>query len=290
MTRLDFVDTHVHFYDMQHPELFYAHWQPDVDHPTLGAQTRKLGERSFIAEDYIALTRDANVTKAVHVQAAIGSSDPVTETDWLQEAADRTGFPQAIVAYADLRDPAVERALERHCASPNIRGIRDFSYGDYLVEPDFHRGFALLEKYGLRASVSVQWQDMEKLRGLAGKFQNIQIVIDHAGFPVERTDEYFERWKRGMAVAAEPANIVCKISGLGMGDNDWTVDSIRPYVLHCIETFGVERCIFATNWPIDSLWSAYDTVVDAYTEIIAGFTDSEKAGMFSKNAEALYDI
>ena len=142
MARLDFVDTHVHFYDMQHPELFYAHWQPDVDHPTLGAQTRKLGERNFVAEDFISLTRNAGVTKAVHVQAAIGSPDPVTETEWLQEAADRTGFPHAIVAYADLRDPAVEGTLERHGASPNMRGIRDFSYGDYLVEPDFHRGFA----------------------------------------------------------------------------------------------------------------------------------------------------
>ncbi len=290
MAKLDFVDTHVHYYDMQHPDLVYAHWQPDVDHPFLGAQTRKLGERNFIAEDYISLTRNANVTKAVHVQAAIGSQDPVKETEWLQEAADRTGFPHGIVAHADLRDPSVEEVLARHRDYPNMRGVRDFSYGDYLVEPGFHRGFALLEKYDLRASMSVQWQDMEKLRDLAGKFPNIRIVIDHAGFPVERTREYFNKWKQGMAIAAEPMNTICKISGLGMGDNSWTVNSIRPYVLHCIETFGVDRCIFGTNWPVDSLWSAYDDVVDAYTEIIAGFADGEKAAMFSKNAEALYDV
>lgn len=290
MGKLAFVDTHVHYYDMQHPDLVYEHWQPDVDHPFLGTQTRKLGERNFIAEDYISLTRNANVTKAVHVQAAIGSRDPVKETEWLQEAAGRTGFPHGIVAYADLRDPSVEEVLARHRDYPNMRGVRDFSYGDYLVEPSFHRGFALLEKYDLRASMSVQWQDMEKLRDLAGSFPNIRIVIDHAGFPVERTKEYFNEWKRGMVIAAEPTNTICKISGLGMGDNSWTVNSIRPYVLHCIETFGVDRCIFGTNWPVDSLWSAYDDVVDAYTEIIAGFTDGERAAMFSKNAEALYDV
>ena len=290
MGKLAFVDTHVHYYDMQHPDLVYEHWQPDVDHPFLGAQTRKLGERNFIAEDYISLTRNANVTKAVHVQAAIGSRDPVKETEWLQEAAGRTGFPHGIVAYADLRDPSVEEVLARHRDYPNMRGVRDFSYGDYLVEPSFHRGFALLEKYDLRASMSVQWQDMEKLRDLAGSFPNIRIVIDHAGFPVERTKEYFNEWKRGMVIAAEPTNTICKISGLGMGDNNWTVNSIRPYVLHCIETFGVDRCIFGTNWPVDSLWSAYDDVVDAYTEIVAGFTDGERAAMFSKNAEALYDV
>ena len=118
MAKLDFVDAHVHFYDMQHPELFYGHWQPGVPHPFLGEQIQRLAERSYSADDYIAETRSANVVKAVHVQAAIGTQDPVAETEWLQEAADRTGFPHGIVAYADLRDPNVEGTLERHCQSP----------------------------------------------------------------------------------------------------------------------------------------------------------------------------
>ena len=290
MSRLEFVDAHVHFYDMQHPELIYAHWQPDVVHPTLGTQTRKLGERNFIAEDFIALTRNANVTKAVHVQAAIGSPDPVTETAWLQEAADRTGFPHAIVAYADLRDPNVERTLERHCEYSNMKGIRDFSHGDFLVASDFHRGYALLEKYDLVASIAAEWQDMEKLRSLAAKFPNTKIVIDHAGLPMERSDEYFRSWQRGIRTAAEADNIICKISGLGMADNNWSVGSISPYVLHCIETFGVERSLFATNWPVDSLWSSYDAVVDAYTEIVADFSHEEKVALFSRNTEELYGI
>ncbi len=290
MDRPEFVDAHVHFYDMQHPELHYAHWQPDVVHPSLGTLPRKLSERNWLAEDFIELTCGVNVTKAVHVQAAIGSADPVKETEWLQEAADRTGFPQAIVAYADLRAPDVEATLERHCELPNMGGIRDFSYGDYLVEPDFHRGYALLEKYGLIASIAAQWQDMEKLAALAAKFPNTPIVIDHAGVPSERTPEYFENWKRGMRTAATAENVICKISGLGMGDNEWTVDSIRPYVLHCIETFGVERSLFATNWPVDSLFSDYDAIVSAYDEITTGFSEGERQALFSGNAEGLYGI
>ena len=290
MEKPEFVDAHVHFYDMGHPELFYAHWQPDEDHPVLGPQTRKLAERNWLAEDFIAVSRDSNVTKAVHVQAAIGSPDPVKETEWLQEAADRTGFPHAIVAYADLRDPSVEVVLERHCEFPNMKGVRDFSYGDYLVEPDFHRGYALMEKYGLVASIAAQWQDMEKLRDLAARFPNTVIVLDHAGGPMERTPEYFNHWKQGIRTAAEAENIICKISGLGMGDHSWTVDSIRPYVLHCIETFGVERSLFATNWPVDSLWSDYDTIVNAYEEITRDFTDDERRAMFSANTERLYRI
>ena len=171
-----------------------------------------------------------------------------------------------------------------------MKGVRDFSYGDYLVEPDFHRGFALLQKYDLVSSMPVQWQEMGKLRDLAARFADIPIVIDHAGFPTERTPEYFRNWRRGMAAAAEADNVICKISGLGIGDNTWTVDSIRPYVLYCIETFGPERSLFASNWPVDWLWSSYDAVVDAYTGIVAGFSQDEKAAMFSKNSEALYRI
>lgn len=290
MDKLEFVDTHVHYYDMQHPDLFYAHWQPDVNPPLIGTKMRKLGEQNFVAEDYIALTRNANVSKAIHVQAAIGSKDPVEETEWLQEAADRSGFPHGIVAYADLRQPDVDEVLARHCEFANMRGIRDFSHGDYLVEPDFHRGFALLEKYDLKASMSVQWQDMEKLKNLAGKYPNIRIVVDHTGSPTERNDEYFQKWKQGMQTIAQADNTICKISGLGMADHNWNVASIRPYVLQCIETFGISRCIFGTNWPVDALFSDYDTLVDAYLEIIADFTLNEKVSLLSKNAEALYDI
>ena len=290
MDRPEFVDAHVHFYDMGHPELFYAHWQPDVVHPSLGTQPRKLAERNWLAEDFIALSRESNVTKAVHAQAAIGSADPVKETEWLQEAADRTGFPQAIVAHADLRDPDVERTLERHCEFENMRGIRDFSYGDYLVSSDFRRGHALLEKYGLVSSIAAEWGDMEKLRDLATAFPNVPIVMDHAGLPAERSAEYFESWRRGMRTAAEAENVICKISGLGMGDNEWTVESIRPYVLHCIETFGAERSLFATNWPVDSLWSGYDTIVSAYDEITQGFSEDERRALFSGNSERLYGI
>ena len=290
MDRPEFVDAHVHFYDMQHPELYYAHWQPDVIHPSLGTLPRKLAERNWLAEDFIEVARGANVTKAVHVQAAIGSADPVKETEWLQEAAERTGFPQAIVAHADLRDPNVEATLERHCEFRNMRGIRDFSYGDYLVSPEFHRGYRLLERYGLIASIAAEWQDMEKLLDLADDFPNIPIVLDHAGLPMRRTADYFENWKDGMREAALGDNVICKISGLGMGDNEWTVESIRPYVLFCIETFGVERSLFATNWPVDSLFSDYDAIVSAYDEITADFSADERRALFSGNAEGIYGI
>ena len=285
-----FVDAHVHFYDMGHARLRYDHWQPDRDHPFLGAQTRKLGERNYLAEDFLADASPHGMVKAIHVQAAIGSPDPVDESEWLQEAYERTGVPQAIVGYVDLRAAEAEAEIERHLDYGNFKGIRDFSYGDYVVDEDFRRGFALLGKYGLISSLSVQWQAMEKLAELARSYPDITIVLDHCGFPDERTPEYFENWRRGIAVVAEVENIICKISGLGMGDNNWTVETIQPFMEECLERFGCERSLFASNWPIDSLWSSYGAVVDAYREITDGFSAEEKDALFAGNAERIYGI
>ena len=290
MSKLDFVDTHVHFWDLQHPDLYYSWLQPDFLHPQLGEQLDKIKGSNYVAEDFIAETRDSNVTKAIHMQAALGIEDPVKETEWLQAAGDRTGFPHGIVAYADLKDPRVEAMLARHAEYASMRGVRDFSEGDYLVDPAFHRGYALLEKFNYVASLDVKWEDMRKERDLAMKFPNIPLVLDHAGFPVERTDEYFNNWRQAVSDLAQPENTWCKISGLGMCDWNWTVDSIRPWVLHCIEAFGPERSFFATNWPVDKLFSTYDTVIDAYTEIISDFSRDEQVAMFSGNAEKLYRI
>ncbi|MDP6507824.1 MAG: amidohydrolase family protein [Chloroflexota bacterium] len=285
-----FVDAHVHFYDMGHPRLRYEHWMPDRDHPFLGAQTRKLGSRNYLAEDFLADAVPHGMVKAIHVQAAIGSEDSVDETLWLQEASWRTGVPHAIVGYVDLRAADAEAEIERHLESGNLKGIRDFSHGDYLVNDEFQRGFGLLGRYGLISSVAAQWQDLKKLASLARAHPDITILLDHAGFPSERTPEYFDNWRSGIAIAAGVQNIICKISGLGMGDNNWTVESIRPYVETCIERFGPQRSLFATNWPIDSLWSSYGAVVDAYREITAGFSSDEIDALFAGNAERIYGI
>ena len=285
-----FVDSHVHFYDMQHPELVYSHWAPGVVHPTLGTRISKLGERNFLAEDFIELSRPQNVTKAVHVQAAIGSPDPVTETAWLQAAADRTGFPHGIIAAADLSAPDAARTLERHCRFANMRGVRDFEVAARLNDPATLQGFVMLERMGLVASMNVTWEHMASVRTIAERFPNLQLVVDHTGSPRGRSPEYVGNWRRGMATAAGAPNVWSKISGLGMTDYDWTPESIRPFVLYCIETFGVERCFFGTNWPVDSLFSSYAAIIDAYAQIIAGFSDSERQQMFAGNAERLYRL
>lgn len=290
MADLPFVDTHVHFWDLTNPDLFYSWLQPDAIHPVMG-NIDAIKFSLYGAEQYIEEVANSNVSKAVHVQAALGTPDPVKETEWLQQAAIRTGFPHAIVAYVNLKSLQAESVLVRHLeASPLVRGIRDFSEGDYFVDQDFHRGFALLQKYGLVCDLDCTWENMAKARLLAEKFTDTFIVLDHAGFPRERTKEYFHNWRQGMQTLAGAKNVWCKISGLGMCDNHWTVDSIRPWFLSCLEIFGIERCVLGTNWPVDKMFSSYDTLIDGYAEIISDLDLSEQEALFSKNATQLFRL
>jgi predicted TIM-barrel fold metal-dependent hydrolase len=131
---------------------------------------------------------------------------------------------------------------------------------------------------------------MGKARDVAKRFPGVAMVLEHAGFPRSRSDEYFRDWKSGLHDLAQAESVSCKISGLGMFDNQWTVDSLRPWVMACIEAFGVERSFFASNWPVDRLYSSYDPLIDAYFEIISDFSPSEQVALFSGNAERIYKI
>lgn len=290
MTDMPFVDSHVHFYDLRRKDLVYSWLQPDFVHPKIG-NIDAIKTLVYSSAAYEAETRFANVTKVVHVQAALGAADPVLETEWLEEMAVRTGRPDAFIADASLADANVEQILERHVeTSTRVRGIRDFAEGDYLESKDWQRGYALLEKFDLLCDLDCQWENMGAAHDLARSFPNTPLVLEHAGYPSSRSDEYFQEWRRGLASLAQAQNAWCKISGLGMYDHCWTIASIRPWVLACIDAFGPERCFFGTNWPLDRLFSSFDHVVNAYAEIIADFTFEEREAMFFRNATALYQL
>lgn len=89
---------------------------------------------------------------------------------------------------------------------------------------------------------------------------------------------------------AEFENVSVKISGLGMFDRNWTVDTIQPFVMQTIEVFGVERCMFGSNFPVDGMMSSYSRLWAAYSEITAGFSENERSALFCTNAERIYRI
>ena len=289
MAAIPFIDTHVHFYDLRHPTLEYGWLQPGVKHHILEA-VEPIQAQRYWADDWIAESRFANVIKSIHVQCAVGTPDPVEESRWMQAFADRLSHPHGFVAEAHLAQPDVEDVIDEHLQFANMRGIRDFGEGEYLVDPAWRHGFAQLREHDLVYCVDPRPETLVEIKDLAAAFPDTLISLDHAGFPLRREEDYMAFWRAGMTSLAEAPNVIVKVSALGMGDPRWTVDSMRPLVLQCIESFGVERTIFGTNWPVDRLFSSYPDVIDAYAEIIAGFSAAEQTAMFSGNAERFFRI
>ena len=122
------------------------------------------------------------------------------------------------------------------------------------------------------------------------------LCIDHAGYPehVGRRAGTIQTLSRYGATGCEKfperRDTVVKISGLGQFDHRWTSDSIKRWVLTCIELFGIERSFFGTNWPVDRLYSSYGDVLDAFETVLADFSEVEKDALLSQNAERIFSI
>jgi predicted TIM-barrel fold metal-dependent hydrolase len=295
---LPIIDPHHHLYDLKNGNY------PWLQGPML---ERVFGDYSAIREDYLIenfLTdiKNQNVVKTVHLQVEYDHNDPVAETRWLQGVANKHGYPHGIVAFADLSSPKVQEVMEAHLEYPNVRGIRQclnfhrdpvktFIDSPHLMsDPQWRAGYSLLRRYNLSFDLQLYCTQMEEATALAQAHPDTPVVLNHTGMPVDRMPAEVDDWRKGMKVLASAPNVSCKISGLGMADWKWTVDSIRPFVLEAIDAFGVERCMFASNFPVDKLFSSYDAVFDAFKAITKDFSESERHALFHDNAERIYRL
>lgn len=288
--KFSFVDAHHHLWDLSRSG--YAWLKEDRD------MERYLGSydelcRNYLVDEFEADSRSVNLTKSVHIETQ-DPEDPVEETGWLQSVSDKHSrqLPNAIIGAANLCVPGLERSLSMHEQFPNFRGIRALIFRDpaFAYSDEFQRGLGLLSRHNLLFDADVDWQHMPMFSILAQQFPDLQFVLNHCGFPKHRTSLYFSAWRAAIKEFAKNENVVCKISGLGMTDPEWTLDSIRPWVETCIEYMGIDRCMFATNWPVDSLFSSYEEVVRSYHHIVQDYSANERESLFRRNAERIYRI
>ncbi|HEY1608323.1 MAG TPA: amidohydrolase family protein [Paraburkholderia sp.] len=296
------VDPHVHFWELG------SHHYPWLENPG----TSFVGDARELAHDYLPadLARDAgdiDVLKVVHVEANHDPADPVAETRWLQSLADAKGpgargWPDAIVAAADLSSADAEATLAAHAGFSRTRGIRqilnvhdnplyDYVGRHYLRDDAWRQNFGLLARYGLSFDLQLYPSQMLEAAALAREYPDVQVIINHAGMFVDRDSVAgWHAWRAGLSALAASPNVAVKISGLAMLDHQWTIESLRPYVLETIDTFGVDRAMFASNFPVDRLFGTYGDLWRAYASIVGGASDDERDGLFRRNAERLYRL
>ena len=231
-----------------------------------------------------------------------------------------------IVGFADLRlGPAAGRVLDAHLsASSRFRGIRHAASWDaspevrnshakpppgLLLDAGFRRGFAELGKRGLSFDAWLYHPQIPELTALAAAFPDIPIVFDHFGGPLGigpyagRRDEIFAFWRSAVAELARCENVYAKLGGLVMPINgfgfhkralpassDEIVAATGRYHRHAIEVFGVERCMFESNFPVDKRSCSYRVLWNAFKKLVADASASEKDALFHDTARRVYRI
>ncbi|MGD9997486.1 MAG: amidohydrolase [Ilumatobacteraceae bacterium] len=281
------VDTHLHVWDLADPRLTYSYLAPDFVHPQLGDISAL--RRDFSVADFRADVGRVRVERAVHVQAAFGTADPYDETLFVDEVMHADAFPTVMVFNTDLTATDVDEQIERHTRHPAVRGVRDQRDGDTLWSTAYVRGCARLVAHGLHLEVE-HWDDLSPVAHLANALPELQVMLDHAGRPSALDETTRLEWKHSMEVVAAAPNTWCKISGLDMADPRWTLDRMTPFVETCIEVFGIERCCFGSNWPVQRMYSSYEVLVTAIRLATSGLSASEQHALFVGNAERMYRL
>jgi len=298
------VDAHVHWWDL---ERNYYPWLMDRRHTDgeSGLSGAESIANTYLPTHYLADAAGFNVVGVVHVEAAWDPTDPLGETRWLTGIAEQRedqGLLAAVVGFANLALDDCERLLEAHAAHTRVRSIRQmlnhiagnpalcWASEDFTVNPDWVRNFALLRKYGLGFDLMCFANMMHRMADLARLYPDVTIYLEHCGMPYQHDDAGRQAWRAGMKALAANDNVVAKLSGLGTTVRNWTEASIRPYVLETIDIFGIDRVMFATNFPTDKLYSSMDTLLGAYLSILSGFSQRERDLIFADNAIRHYRL
>ncbi|WP_116952582.1 amidohydrolase family protein [Jiangella endophytica] len=296
MLDLDIVDAHHHLWDLSQP---YPWLQEAAGRLQVHGDDTAI-RRDYLLADYLADVAPLRLAGAVHVDA--GAADALEEARWLQRLADESDVALVIVAGAALHDDGVADRLAALAELPRVRGVRhnlnwhpdpSLTYTDrpdLVTDPAWLRGFARLAPLGLSFDLQVYPDQLADGARLAAAHPDTPVVLDHAGMPLGRDLDTLRAWRKGLDLLAEQPNTSVKICGLGMTDHHWTVGSLRPLVLEAIEAFGVDRAMFASNFPVDSLYSTYTELYAAFETITSGFTTGERTALFAGTARRVYRI
>ena len=293
------IDAHHHLWDLRlgkHPWLCGAE-----DKPFFMGDYGPL-KKNYLPADYRRDAAGHNVLTTVHCEAEWDRADQLGETRWLSEIHAQHGFPGAIVAHAWFDTDNAEEIIAAQAACPLVRGIRSkpvTAASPDRIEPGvpgtmqderWLRGFALLDKYGLSWDLRVPFWHLTEAAAVARAFPKTPIVLNHTGFPWDRSEEGLAGWRRAMEVLAREPNVWVKISEFGLRDRSWEYESNRRVVLDALTIFGVERAIFATNFPVAGLRIGYGDLVTAVYRMLSHLSPDQRDRFFWKNAAAFYRL
>jgi predicted TIM-barrel fold metal-dependent hydrolase len=289
------IDTHHHLWDLE-----------EIKHTWLAERgvTRFFGDpapiqKNYFVPDFKTDHGDLPVIGSVHVQCGVAIEHNVRETEFVQAQSDSHGMANAIVAFCNLTEDTAQAELDEHQAFKNLRGVRQIVGRDAvedakngtnaLIEnPVFKDGLKTLIKRKLSFDLQLTPPLLPAAAKLFKSLEDLPVAICHAGSPQDFSKEGLRDWEAGLKDFAEHENMICKISGLGMFDQNWTVESFRERVLRTIDVFGPARIAFGSNFPVDKLYASYEDTFGAFFTLTADFSAAERDRMFFGTANNFY--
>jgi predicted TIM-barrel fold metal-dependent hydrolase len=286
------VDTHQHLWDLK-----------KVRPPWL----KPGGEltRNYVTRDYLEATRGLNVVKAVYMEVAVADEDLEKEAELVLELCRRDdNLTYAAVIGGRPAEDGFRRYITRFKDSPYIKGIRQIVSApmqELWSDDRFASGVRLLGELGMSFDLCVGPELLGEGARLVDRCPDTRFVLDHCGnanpneFRAGAADtarRSAEAWKRDMAAIAKRPNIVCKISGIvaRMTKGQWTPDDLAPVVNHCLDEFGPERVMFASDWPVCTRGAELREWVAGLKEIVGNRDIVQQRKLWGNNAVRFYGL
>ncbi|MBK0020212.1 MULTISPECIES: amidohydrolase family protein [Brucella] len=280
------IDTHLHLIDKS--ALNYP-WLGDV--PALN--------RDFLFETYRKQAERCGIKAALHMEVDVSAPEIVAETAHIMAISrQNNGYIKGAIASCRPEEPGFAEYLEQSRSNPFIKGFRRVLH----VVPDnvsegalFRENIKRLEGTGLTFDLCTLPHQIDKVLALADLAPDVQFVLDHCGVPDIKSGA-LEVWQKGIAEIAQRDNVVAKISGVvAYADAEsWTVDTLRPYVEHVIQSFGWERIVWGSDWPVCTLASNVDAGLSTWVAtthaLLKGCSEDEKALLLADNAQRIWKI
>ena len=276
------IDTHLHIVDrsaLRYPWLAGA---PALD-------------RDFSYADYAREARRCGISGTLHMEVDVDPADIEAETAYVaKEAASPGSLLRGAIASCRPEDADFPAYLERARADPIVKGFRRVLH---VVPDDVSQGALFRENLrrmsgsGLTFDLCVLPRQLPLAVALVDSAPDVQFVLDHCGVPNIKGDAQ-EPWRAHMTEIARRPNVVGKVSGVvAYADPEsWTVDSLRPWVEHTIGSFGWDRVVWGSDWPVCTLGGGLSTWVAATQALVSGASADERRKLFSDNARRIWRL
>ena len=272
------IDAHLHF------------WRYNASEYSWIDDSMAALRRDFLPEDAAGEMRAAGIDACVVVQ----TRQTLEETRWLLALARQHPFIAGVVGWVDLRAADLDAHLEALPMHPKLVGIRHIVQAepdDFLLGDTFRRGVARLARHGLAYDILVYARQLRAAIEFAGALPDQRLVLDHLGKPDIRTGA-FDGWRRDLDRLAALPNVCAKLSGLATEADwrHWTVEDLHRYINAALDSFGPERLMIGSDWPVCTVAGEYRDVLDVVRTAIAGRPQAERDAVLGGTAQRFWNL